>query len=79
MCMILKESGLGNPSKSPTGKLKLTLGHQVRGYIKADPPTKHQKALPPSVYRNVLAHARTPIRRARTTLIAGALFFAMRS
>eukprot|EP00957_Ditylum_brightwellii_P002563 196778-Ditylum_brightwellii.AAC.1 len=43
--VVLEESGWGNPSKTPTGKLKLTLRQQIRGYTKKDPPTKHQKAL----------------------------------
>eukprot|EP00957_Ditylum_brightwellii_P035034 2656570-Ditylum_brightwellii.AAC.1 len=64
VCVILKESGVGNPSKSSAGKLKLSLGHQICGYLKQDPPTKHQKALPPSVYRDILRHDNTPLRRA---------------
>lgn len=79
ICVVLEKSGWGNLSKIPAGKLKLTLGKQVRGYTKTDPPTKHQKALPTIVYCNNLAHTRTPLCRAQAVLLMGALFFAMQS
>eukprot|EP00957_Ditylum_brightwellii_P039655 3000242-Ditylum_brightwellii.AAC.1 len=46
ICAVLEESSWGNPSKTPAGRLKLSLAQQVWGYKKKDPPTKHQKALP---------------------------------
>eukprot|EP00957_Ditylum_brightwellii_P199442 15203024-Ditylum_brightwellii.AAC.1 len=46
MCVVLDECDLRNPSKKASGCLKITLGHQGRGYTKVNPPTKHQKAFP---------------------------------
>ena len=52
---------------------------QAKTYYDEDPPPKHQKALPPSVFEKILELAASPRERARATLIAGALFFACRS
>eukprot|EP00957_Ditylum_brightwellii_P039622 2996975-Ditylum_brightwellii.AAC.1 len=48
MCTVLEECGLGYPSKTATVCFKLTLGHQVRGYVKADSPPTHQSTKKPS-------------------------------
>lgn len=57
----------------------MDISRQTKGYKKLDPPTKQQKALPVSVYRFILRHARSPKMKAKAHLLAGALFFAMRS
>eukprot|EP00957_Ditylum_brightwellii_P110519 8430333-Ditylum_brightwellii.AAC.1 len=69
--VVLEEYGLGNPSKTAMGCLKLTLGHQIRGYVKADPPPKCQKAFPPSVYCNIIHNANTLIHCACAILLIG--------
>ncbi|KAL7524113.1 hypothetical protein ACHAXR_000446, partial [Thalassiosira sp. AJA248-18] len=50
-----------------------------KAYKEADPPTKHQKALPPEVYRLILSQAKSSREIARAILLSGALFFACRS
>lgn len=55
------------------------ISRQTRAYKHEDPTTKHQKALPPEVYRFRLRTARTDREKARATLLAAALFFALRS
>ena len=52
---------------------------QRRGYKKNNPATKHQAAIPPSVYKHAIRHARTHRRRAISRLLGAAFFFAMRS
>ena len=52
---------------------------QVQSYKKSDPKTKHQKAIPPEVYRFILRRAKHPRARARAELLCGNLFFASRS
>lgn len=51
----------------------------MRGYRKANPLTKHEKALPPIIYRHIINRARTGIQLAKAHFLAGALFYAMRS
>jgi hypothetical protein len=48
-------------------------------YKSNDGPTKHQKALPPEVYRWWIRRAIQPRELARANLLAGALFWGMRS
>ena len=57
----------------------MSIQRQVKAYKAKDPPTKHQKALPPEVFRTLLTKARTPKESARAKLISGALFYACRS
>lgn len=57
----------------------MTVERQTRGYKRSDPATKHEKALPPIVFRHRLRHSISSRAIARAHLIAGALFFAMRS
>lgn len=57
----------------------MTLTRQVKAYKKNDKPTKHQKALPPEVYRQLLRHASHPRAIARAILLSSALWFCMRS
>jgi hypothetical protein len=68
-----------DPRLDKSGKTHTLIRRQHRGYNKIDPGTKHQKALPPAVYRFRLETARTPRDKARAVLLGGALFFAMRS
>ena len=51
----------------------------TKGYKRLDPSTQHKKSLPPIVFEHILQQARLPPERARSPLICGALFFAMRS
>jgi hypothetical protein len=73
------QSGREDPRLNKAGKLHQNIRRQTQAYKKADPPTKHQKALPPEVYRFRLRQATTPRDTARAILLAGALFYAMRS
>lgn len=51
----------------------------MKGYKNADPASKPQKALPPSVFRSVASVTITPLDVAIGQLVIGAFFFAMRS
>ena len=55
------------------------LKRQASAYKKTDKPTKHQKALPPEVYRQLLRLSSTPRAKARAILLSSAVFFCMRS
>ena len=55
------------------------LTRQVRAYKKTDKPPKHQKALPPEVFRELKRRAVGDRAKARADLAEGALFFCMRS
>ena len=68
-----------DPRLDKNGKTWRIISRQVRGYKKVDPPTKHQKALPPEVYRQIIRCARSPRDLARSKLLAGSAFFYMRS
>ena len=52
---------------------------QIKGYRQLDPPMKHQKALPPIVFRQIINQSYHPRAQAHAQLLSGALFFAMRS
>ena len=73
------ESGRRSPIIDTRGKTHTHIDRQTRGYKKDDPTTKHEKALPPRVFRHIMAIAVLPQERARAVLVSGALFFAMRS
>jgi hypothetical protein len=68
-----------SPIANAHGKTHNHIERQTRGYKREDPSTKHEKALPPQVFRHRLKMAITPREIARAYLICGALFFAMRS
>ena len=57
----------------------LFLQRQIRGYIDADPSTRQQKALPVTVFKQLLDNKFTPRDEALGQLACGAFFFAMRS
>eukprot|EP00956_Cyclotella_meneghiniana_P040902 scaffold208796_cov66-Cyclotella_meneghiniana.AAC.1 len=76
---IIESCGWPDPRLNISGKTCIQITRQGKAYKDEDGPTKHQKALPPEVYRWWLRHAEHPREKARAHLLAGALFFAMRS
>ena len=75
----IKSSGRRDPRLDDDGETNFMIQRQTRSYKKVDAPTKHQKALPPQVYRHMLHLASLPREKARAKLLAGAVFFCMRS
>ena len=75
----ISNSGRKDPRLNESGTTHLMIQRQKRGYKRADPPRKHQKALPPEVYRQLLRTALTDREKARANLLSGALFFCKRS
>ena len=75
------ESGRISPIVDTRGRTHNHIERQSKGYKKDDPSVKHEKALPPIVFRHLLRITRNghPRSQARAILICGALFFAMRS
>ena len=61
------------------GKISVYLSRQMSGYVDADPSRKQEKALPLSVFRNLLKNNFTPLDTAMGQLATGAFFFGMRS
>ena len=72
-------SGRDDPRLNKAIKTHLMIQRQKRSYKKVDPPTKHQKALPPEVYRQLLRTAISPRDKARATTLGGSVFFCTRS
>ena len=68
-----------DPRLTQSGTTYLMITRQVRSYTKVDPPPKHQKALPPETYRQILRSANHPRERARAQQLGAAVFFCMRS
>ena len=79
VCKIIESCGWPDPRVNTAGKVCIQITRQLRTYKSNDPATHHQKAIPPEVYRWLLRHANGPRQQARAHLLAGALFFAMRS
>ena len=52
----------------------LLIKRQLQSYKKADPKTKHQKAIPPEVYQFILHRAKNPRGHTTAELLYGALF-----
>ena len=75
----IRESGRLDPRTSEHGHTFLIFKRQKSGYKRNDTPTKHQKALPPIVYRTILRSSTQPREIARAKTLSGALFFCMRS
>ena len=67
-----------DPIADSRGKPHEHIRRQIIAYRRSDPPVKHQKALPPVVFRLAIDRARLPRAHARTQLLSGALFFALR-
>jgi hypothetical protein len=76
---LIESSGWPDPRTTSSGKQCLQYKRQVSYYKTNDGPTHHQKAIPPKVYRWWIRNAKHPREQARAQLLAGALFFAMRS
>jgi hypothetical protein len=72
-------SGRVDPTKNSTGKTDIRIIRQAKTYREEDPPVKHQKALPPAVFRHVLSIADTTREKATADLLSGALFYGCRS
>jgi hypothetical protein len=72
-------SGRADPRLDSSGNKCIQFKRQLNAYKMKDGPVKHQKALVPEVYRCLLRHASHPREIARAQLLAGALFFTMRS
>ena len=79
MAAAFVESGRRSPILDSRGKTHNYIARQTKGYKKDDPATKHEKAIPPIVYRHILEMADNPRELAKAHLLCGALFFAMRS
>ena len=75
----ITSSGGSDPRLDDSGSSSLLLDRQLRGYKKVDPKTKHQKAIPPEVYRFLLRRAFSPRTRALIKLLCGNLFSGSRS
>ncbi|KAL7502321.1 LOW QUALITY PROTEIN: hypothetical protein ACHAXN_000301, partial [Cyclotella atomus] len=76
---IIKASGWPDPRLTESGKQSLQYKRQTSNYKSRDGASKHQKALPPEVYRWWICQATHNREKARANLLAGALFFGMRS
>ena len=72
-------SGRKDPRLDQRGETHMMFKRQNKAYKKEDKPTKHQKAIPPEVYRQLLQLAAHPRAMARAELLAAALWFCMRS
>ena len=68
-----------NPTLESSGKKSLILQRQLWGYKTLDPPTKHQKDIPESLFLNIYKRTDTHLNTAIGQLIPGAFFFGMRS
>mmetsp|Transcript_48763 Transcript_48763/g.146930 ORF Transcript_48763/g.146930 Transcript_48763/m.146930 type:complete len:123 (-) Transcript_48763:285-653(-) len=66
---------LPDPRLDGSGKIALEITRQTKGYKKEDPETKHQKALPPSVYRHILRKVLSNLANSKSHLLCGAFFF----
>jgi hypothetical protein len=76
---IITTSGRQDPRLNAAGQKSIQYKRQLMNYKSNDGPTKHQKALPPEVYRWWIRRAIQPRELARANLLAGALFWGMRS
>ena len=79
MAAKIVTSGGEDPRLDTSNNQSLLLKRQIQSYKKVDPKTKHQKAIPPEVYRFILRRAKDPRARARAELLCGNLFMASRS
>jgi len=68
-----------SPILDSRGKVHQHIRRQTAGYKRSDPPKRHEKAMPPIVFRYRLRMALHKRARARAHLLGGAVFFAMRS
>ena len=75
----ITNSGWDNPRLDKVIKTHMMIQRQKRSYAKVDPPTKHQKVLPPEVYRQLLHTAITARKKARACCLGASSFFCMQS
>lgn len=68
-----------NPNLEADGRPSLRLKRQIDGYIDNEPAPRHQKCLPPNVFRKLLTNTSTPLSTTIGQLTTGALFYGMRS
>jgi hypothetical protein len=68
-----------SPCHDATGKFSKFLSDQLKGYKNNDPSAKPQKALTPSILRELSRNDDGELNRATHQLARGAFFFAMRS
>ena len=68
-----------DPRSDASGSISILITRQTKGYKNYDPSVKHEKALPCSFYRHLLASASTQFDIGIAHLCIGAMFFAMRS
>ena len=74
------ESGRISSIINSNGKVHVHIDRQTKRYKKEDPSTKHQKALPPVVFKEILDISFLPRELAHAWLVAcAALFFAMKA
>ena len=71
------ENDRPSPVLDTRGEFHQHLRRQQAGYERSDPPRRHEKAMPPMVFRYRLRMARHKRARARAHLLGGAVFFAM--
>ena len=79
MASTFVSSGRPDPTKNTVGKTDMRLTRQTSAYKAKDPPVRHQKALPPAVFRHLISSAKTRREKARALLTSCALFIAGRS
>ena len=79
MAAAFVANGRPSPILDTKGKLHQHIRRQAAGYKRTDPPGKHEKAMPPIVFRYRMRMAHHKRARARAHLLCGAVFFAMRS
>ena len=73
------QSGRPDPTKNLNGDTDIRLLRQTKAYREADQPVRHQKALPPDVFRHMLHSATDTRSTAIAQITTGALFYACRS
>ena len=74
-----RQCSFRNPTLDEDGMKSILISRQVKGYRKVDPATKHQLALPFSCFKTIYNKQDSNLNLVLGQLIAGALFFAMRS
>ena len=80
MAASIVASGGEDPRLDNSGKVSLLIDRQIRSYKKVDPTTRHQKAIPPEVYRFILRNSKgNPRALARAQTLCANLFTGSRS
>ena len=79
VAQTFREGHQRDPRLDIDGRPSRLLQQQLRGYKNADPPPKHQKALPVCILTSMSLNSSFERSRAIAELSIGAFFFAMRS